>query len=229
MHKNPLIQFIQDKVNETPVESKTGPVITISRDFGCPGDRLGHHIAEVLEARNKSGKEPWKTLGKEIIYEAAQEINMSAELVEKITNKKEHSIFTDLFSAFSDHYTPNDLEVKRVVAGVIRAMALKGHVILIGRGSVALTQDIKDSINIHLYASTKWRVARTMERFSLKSEEEARKKLEQIDFERTYLRNFYAGRTIDQSYYDVTFNAETFSIEDMAESVMAVMERRGYI
>jgi cytidylate kinase len=149
--------------------------------------------------------------------------------VEKIANQKHHSIFTDFFATFSDHYTPSDLEVKKALAGVIRTMAMQGRVILIGRGAVSLTQDLDDSIHVFLYGSRDWRIQKAMERLELTSEEEARKKLDKIDFERSYLRNFYAGKTTDLSYYDICFNAETTGIEEMAEAVISLMERRGFL
>lgn len=229
MHKNPLIQFIHDKVNETPGLDRTGPVVTISREFGCPGNQLGHRIAEILTTRGKGASDPWKALNKEIMVEAAREVNLSPALVEKIANQKQHSIFTDFFVTFSDHYTPSDMEVKKAVAGVIRTMAMQGRVILIGRGSVSLTQDLDDSIHIFLYGSKDWRVQKAMERLEVSDEDEAKRKLEKIDFERSYLRNFYAGKSTDLNYYDVCFNAETMSVEEMAETIISLMDRRGYL
>lgn len=230
MHKNPLIQFIQEKMNEAPAVTKTGPIVTISREFGCPGNDLGNKIAETLAARQtgQSSLEPWRALNKEIMAEAAQQVDLTPELVEKVFNQKQTSIFKDLFQTFSDHYTPSDVQVKKAVAGVIRTMARNGRVILIGRGSVSLTQDIDEAIHVQVYAPLKWRIEQVKARFHLK-EEDARKKLEQIDFERTYLRNFYAGKTTDDSLYDLKFNAARSSIDEMAETIIRLMEKRNYL
>lgn len=234
MQKNPLLQFIEEKLHEKPRVEAPGPVITVSREFGCPGNELGEEIVKILSARREvpetenNGVVPWKSLGREIMAEAAEKINLTPELVEKLAGQKHTHLFSDFFSTFSDHYVPGDLEVKKAVANVIRALAHQGRVILVGRGAVSLTQHVESSIHVFVYAPQKWRIKQVMDRFQI-SHEEAIRRIEQVDYERNYIRNFYAGKTTDISFYDIAFNAESISTEEMAHTVIRLMEKKRFV
>lgn len=231
MQKHPLLQFIESKIKEiTPKEVVAGPVITISRDYGCPGYTLGMKLAEQLSTMRsmKDGVVEWKALNREILNQAAKEIHLSPEMVDRIIHHKPLGMFADLFGSFSDHYVPNDLEVKKAVAGIIQGMAVQGNIIIVGRAGAMITQDLPNTLHIHLYAPFKHRVTQVVKHEGL-SEEEAKRTIQRVDQERVYIRNFFAGESADSSFFDATFNTANLSMETISEAIIAMAKSKGLI
>ncbi len=231
MYKNTILQYVKNKLESEHHEEKhPGPVITISREYGCPGFTLGSRLAQTLSGRRLENGETgeWTAVNKEIMIQAAQEVNLPPELVDKITHRKPRGIFAELFVSFSDHYTPSDLEVKKTVANIVRALAHQGRTIIVGRGGAILTRDVEESLHIKLYGSLKWRLEQVTSREKI-SQEEARRKIERIDQERTYLRNFYAGESTTFNIFDAAFNCEYLSVEQIGEAVIRLLEEKKII
>ena len=60
-----------------------GPVITISREYGCPAKHLAERLAAGLnkiEVENYS-KNRWQWISKEILDESARELNLNPSMV----------------------------------------------------------------------------------------------------------------------------------------------------
>ena len=231
MKKHPLLQFIEERLKEnTPSEEVPGPVITISREYGCPGYNLGLELAERLSHRSsiKGGVVDWKTLNREILVQAADEIKLTPDLVDRIIHQKPLGMFADIFQSFSDHYLPNDMEVKKKVAAIILDLAIHGNVIIVGRAGAMITQQLPNTLHFHLYASLDSRIAKVVEKEGLK-EDEARKKILRVDQERVYIRKFYAGEAADSSFFDANFNTGTLDTETIVESILAMARKKGLI
>lgn len=227
MAKNSLLLYIKDKVSQGVLKKQSGPAITISREFGCPGIALAQELAKTLSTRrSQDGKHvEWKALDKEIITKAANDINLTPNMVERLYKEKSLGLFADLFKSFSDHYIPSDVQVKKTVAGVVRAMAHEGHVVILGRGGVILTRDLPRSLHIHMYAPLEWRVERVKDMEKVK-EAKARQMIDTIDRERIYLRNFLAGEQTDKNIFDIHLNAERLTVHEMVRMITSVLEVR---
>ena len=72
----------------------------------------------LIKELNKKHPGKWNRVDKEAIYLASQELNISPEMVNKTIKEKNPSIFFDMFSAFSDHYVPDDVKIKKKVAAI---------------------------------------------------------------------------------------------------------------
>ncbi len=230
MAKNTLLDFVKVKLKEKSAKKSLGPVVTVSREFGCPGRIVADELAKQLSRRKDSSGRiiEWEALGKEIISEAAKEMHLSPKLVENFTREKPRGIFGQFFASFSDHYVPNDIDVKKTVANVVRFLAKQGHVVIIGRGGAVLTRDIKDSLHIRLYAPVEWRVKRAMEMEKVNAAE-ARKMIDAIDRERIYLRNVLAGETTDMSLFDVAFNCQELGVPEIVAASLRILELKKII
>ncbi|MBI3396756.1 MAG: cytidylate kinase-like family protein [Spirochaetia bacterium] len=227
MAKNSLLLFIKDKVGHTGSKKQSGPVITISREYGCPGIGLSQDLADALsKKRSADGRvAEWKALDKEIISRAAHEVDLTPGLVEKLYKEKSMGFFADLFKSFSDHYVPSDVQVKKTVAGVVRAMAHEGHVVILGRGGVVLTHDMPRSLHVKLFAPLDWRIERVKVMDKVK-EPKARQLIETVDRERIYLRNFLAGEQTQDSIFDLHLNAARLTVPEMVAMIVRVLEVR---
>jgi cytidylate kinase len=114
------------------------------------------------------------------------------------------------------------------VAKVIRNISSEGNAIIIGRGGVAITREIEKSLHVMLEAPLSWRVARTAQKFCM-NEKEAEKYALNIDRKRQEFRDYFHGKESDYTRYDVKYNTMTLSVDEIAESIINIMQLRNFV
>lgn len=204
--------------------SEDGPVITISRLTGCDARQVAIHLVEALN--EKFNTEKWKWVDKDIIYAIAKELNTDAERVENFYKGYELSNISEMIMAFSGNFV-TDLRVKKAIRDVIMAISKDGHVILIGRGGVSITNKITDSLHIRLIAPFYWRVENIMKKKQL-SIEKAEKYVIDTDEKRHHLiLSFLEKKPLNIDYlFDATLNRGTFSIPELSEIILSLYEKK---
>ncbi len=111
-------------------KAHTGPVVTISRECGCPAKQLAGLLTTQLNMNEleRRSHSLWKWIGKEILEESAIELNMKPNLVRDFVNKEEVSIVSDIVASLSNKPYPSDLKIKKTVSEIIRGFAESGHI-----------------------------------------------------------------------------------------------------
>jgi len=111
---------------------------------------------------------------------------------------------------------------------VIRDFAERGNAIIVGRGGVSITRNIPRSLHIKIQAPLEWRINDVCNRQMI-SMAEAKKKIEHIDSHRAMIREFFEGKKVDDSVFDVTFNYMTMQEEDIISAIIRIMELKDLI
>jgi cytidylate kinase len=225
MAKNFLTDYIQEKIKEFSTDQtiqQTG-VITISRQYGCPGKPVSMDLAKALGKPNRE----WKVVDKEVVKQAADELSIPDDLAEKLFKSQPNRILSDLFSSFSTAKTPTDIEVKKTIARILRTTMLYGNVIVLGQGGVMLARDIRPSLHVFLHANPNWRKKKVRVLENLNTEEQALERIKQVDEERVFLRNYYGGETLTHDVFDISLNCEHFSEEEIVQIVLDAAKKRG--
>ncbi len=224
-----LMKYLSDRLqNESEDDRESGPVITISRLYGCPAKAVSQKLSELLnsKATAKGLKDiEWHFVTKEILNEAARELEMDPLKIEYIFDSEKKSLIEELLAAHSQKYYKSDRKIRNTVAKVIRNMAKEGHVIIVGRGGVAITRDMPRSLHINLEAPLEWRMVRVSEKYNL-SLSEAEKTIQDIDKSRQELREYFQGKNTDYTQFDITFNCMTLSIDEIASIILKAVEER---
>ena len=226
-----LVQYLKDRYLERNEESKDpGPVVTIARETGCPGKRTAQRLNDLINQRlQQSGKKAeWKWVGKEVFGQAAKELNLGTEEVVEVFKQPDRSIINQILRAQSSKFYKNDISIRQTIGQTIRSMANDGNVIVLGRGGVALTRDIKKSLHIYLEAPLEWRASVISEKQCCKIEE-AKKIAIEIDRRRSEYRDYYQGKGNDYTWFDVRYNCMTLTIDEIAQSILKLMEIRKLI
>lgn len=232
---NILLEYMKNRLQREkshsaiPV-SKMGPVVTISREYGCPAKRLAGMLSSALnriELENYT-KSRWKWIGKEILDESARELNLKPNMVRDVATKDMSSVVDDIVLSLSHKYYPGDIKIKKTIGSVIHDFAVEGHVIIVGRGGVSITHDIPASLHIKLQAPLEWRINDVSKRQMI-SLAEAKKKIETIDKQRELIREFFEGKKVDDSIFDVVFNYMTIAEEDIISTIIHMMELRDMV
>lgn len=224
-----LIKYMSDRLQEGNDEyAESGPVITISRLYGCPSKVIAKDLTERLNAKalakGLKGVD-WSFLTKEIMNESAKELEMDPSKIKYVFDYEKKGLLDDIFAAHSNKYYKSDRKIRNTIAKVIRNRAREGQVVIVGRGGVAITRDIPRSLHINLEAPKDWRVIRISEANNI-SFEEAEKIITDIDKKRKDFREYFEGKNTDYTQFDITFNCMTLSTKEITSIILKAMEER---
>lgn len=223
-----LLKYVSDRIQEEGGRGKeAGPVITISREYGCPAKIIAGRLAEELTRKMfVKGKEvKWKFVTKEIMAESAKALEIDPEKIKYVFQYEQKSMVDDIIAAQFNKYYKSEKKILNTIAKVIRNMAYEGNVIIVGRGGVAITHDFPRSLHVMLEAPIEWRTIRIAENYKI-SLEEAKKTAIEIDKKRKEFREYFQGKDTDYTRFDLTFNCMSFSIEEIVHIILKAAEIR---
>lgn len=221
-----LLKYVSDRIQEEGGRGKEpGPVITISREYGCPAKIIASRLSEELTRKMfvKGRETKWKFVTKEIMAESAKALEIDPEKIKYVFQYEQKSMVDDIISAQLNKYYKSERKIRNTIAKVIRNMAFEGNVIIVGRGGVAITHDIPKSLHVMLEAPMEWRTIRIAENYKI-SQEEAKKTAMDIDKKRGEFREYFQGKDSDYTRFDLTINCMSFSIEEIVHVILKVAE-----
>ena len=209
------------------IDPKKGcfPFITISRQAGAGGNALASVLEEMIQRLHA---EPlfrgWQICGQELCHMIAQDSKLK-DIVESLRRTEYHSHAEDIISQFIYGGSSQDLVVKKMFH-LMRAFALHGKVILIGRGSTFLTRDLPLGIHIRLEASMESRVKRMMSALNVDAKK-AREAVEEKDKAKAELvKTFFHKDIRDPLLYDIVWNTDRVPIAEIAKLLIEMVRDR---
>jgi cytidylate kinase len=227
-----LQKYMSDRLQEKSGKFKLpGPVITISRLYGCPAKLVAKCLVDKLtEKMIVRGLKDihWKMVTKEILEESAKELDVDPSKIKYIFDYEEKGTIDNLLSAHLSKYYKSDRLIRNTIGKVIRNIAIEGYAVIVGRGGVAITRDIPQSLHINLEAPLEWRVIRTMEKMNL-PHNEAQKYALSLDKKRKQFRDFFEGKDSDYTSFDITFNCMTMTVDEIVSIIVKAIELRRFI
>ena len=191
-------------------------IICISRECGSGGRDLGDRIGEMLGI---------PVYGKELISKVAKKSDMSEEYVK---NHEENPSYSHILGVPIGHpalgvqydgiMTPEKLFL--VQTEVIKEIAREEKsCVFVGRCTDIILQGRENLYSFFVHAPREYRIERIMETENL-SRREAKKKVKQIDWERSSYHDYYTGiKWGHPSNYDLVINMAKSGI-DRAASVI---------
>lgn len=229
MENNLLIKYMSERVRQTPkTVFDPGPVITISRECGCGGRIFAEKLTESINQKINNPAKNWKWVSKEILSLASEELKINRDKVKNLLNSEEKNFLENIVSLFTDKYYIYDAKIKKVVEEVVRNIAVRGKVVIVGRASETLTADIPRSLRIKLFAPLNWKVAAISERLKI-STEEAKKIVVRVDRQRSKFKDEYSLQNIDATCYDIELNCAKFDQEEMVDLILRIAEIKALI
>jgi cytidylate kinase len=227
-----LSKYLADWYKEDPAKNLfPGPVVTISREVGCPAKRIASGLTECLNTTKKSkeAKErPWRWISKEILQESSKALQVDAEQIQHVFDYKSRGVLEDLLLAQSKDYYKSDLKIRTTIAKVIRNFANAGNAIIVGRGGVAITRDIPKSLHLFLEAPLEWRAIRVAEKNNF-TIEKARSYALSVDKKRSQFRDYFHGKGTDYSRFDMKLNCMTLEVDEIIDIIVGALRARKMI
>lgn len=229
--ENLFLKYMSERLALTPAKrSHLGPVITISRECGCPGNEIAEMLKNKLNQKMvKEGQSPkWKWVNKEILLKASEELKMNPGDVETYVKAKESGALHDLVASFTETYHVRNASIKKVIYEVIRNLSVEGHVIVVGRGGGVIAWDIPKSLHLYLEAPLHWKSAVVSSQRGI-SASDARKFVLERDNQRLKFREGYRPKGSDEIYYDERFNCKSLSKEEICDLIFHAAELKKLI
>jgi len=176
-------------------------IITISREMGSGGIPIAHKAAEKLGYTLVDG---------EMLMKVAEKYGLSAEALEKADEKP------PAFVEKQDYQVEVDLHQIELI---ILEYALKGNVIIYGRGGQDLLQEIDSVFRVRVIAPFDLRVERWAEREWL-DPDLARKLVRRSDQQRAGFIKYYFDRDWEDPLgYDLIINTERITEETAVQLI----------
>jgi cytidylate kinase len=199
--------------------------VAISREAGAGASTLARQLVERL---NRSGALPaWEPYDRELCEKIATEQQVSQQLVAGLEERSRHWL-DEFFAGFpgSDGPEISELTLFRRVATTVRALAQRGHVVLVGCGAPFITRDMPGAITVRLVAPLSYRV-QAMARLWQASEDDALRRVKAIDAARAALyQKWWPGHALGPEEFMLTLNSGQLSEEEMAECLAGLLSRR---
>ena len=202
-------------------------VISIGRQFGAGGRRVGQALAKELGIAYYD---------KELIMEAAKEFGFAPAFFEENDEKSAslsgnvlqwmESFVTNGFG--SKNYLSQDT-LFEMQSEVVRKVAEKHSCVIVGRCSDYVLRDYPNCVSVFLHSSDEDRVQRIRERSGLTAEE-AIAKMRMEDKKRAAYYNFYSSKTWGESAtYTLSIDVSSIGVEQTVQLIMFYLRQRGLI
>lgn len=193
-------------------------IITIGRQHGSSGREIARLLAEKLN---------YKCYDKEIVDEAANHSDFSRDLIDAFDEKR--------MSAFILHaggYGLNEnfrlnMQVVSAQFEAMRNIAEKGNCIFVGRCADYILRDHDDLISVFILGDMDERL-KCLERRQGLDEVEARKKIKEVDKDRSSFYRYYSDHTWgDAQNYDMCINSSKLGVEGTVQVILDYIKARG--
>jgi cytidylate kinase len=226
-----LSKYLDDWYKDDPAKNiYPGPVVTLSREVGCPAKTIAAQLTDRLNSlkKSKAKDHPWRWISKEIMMESAKELQVEQAQIQHVFDYKSRGVLEDLLLAQSKNYYKSDLKIRTTIAKVIRNFANEGNAIIVGRGGVAITRDIPKSLHVFLEAPLEWRALRVAEKHDF-TIEQARSYAQNIDKKRSQFRDFFQGKGNDYTRFDIKINCMTLELDETIDIIIGALRTRSMI
>ena len=221
---NLLLKYMNERISQSMKKiDEPGPVITVSRECGCSGRLFAEKLTERINQKINNPAQNWKWVNKEILNLASKELKINPNQIKNLLKTEDKSFLDEIVSSFTVKYYAPDAKIKRAIKDVVRHLAVQGRIVIVGRGSEAITRDIPHSLHVKLYAPLNWKVDIIRKRENI-SREEAEKLVLKTDKGRAKFVDEYLTKVQDKVVYDIDFNCAKFSQDEIIEVIMKVAE-----
>ncbi len=222
MESNLFIEYLKRR-EHLPKKDFPGPVITISRQYGCYATEIAQKLAQKINEELNCPH--WQYLTKEILTEAAENLHVKEDEIAHFFGAEEKSFLGDLVVSFGRKKYASDALIRRTVKQVVRTYAQKGYSIIVGRAGCVIAEDITHSLHVKLIAPKEWRVNSIAQRHEL-LKNEAEKLVDENDTRREKFVNFFSGNRPDSELFHAVFNRGCLNTDQIVNAIFHLAKQK---
>lgn len=213
---------------ENLTDKGAGPVITISREMGCFAGDIAEKLVRKInnELDSTDSKKKWNWISKEILEKSAEELKIKPERISHIFDAKKKVLLQDLADSLIKKYYVSDSQIIATIHHIIQSYAYTGRVVIVGRASAVITNEIRKALHVKMVASVDFRVKLLCNNLKV-TQKLARKTLEDNDRKRESFIKFFRGNKPENDYYDIIVNRANFDEDSIVDIIynLAVMKK----
>lgn len=216
------------RANEKNQHKVSGPVITLSRQFGCYATEIALMLTAKLNAEKPETSESWNLVSKEIIEDAALKLETTPKDIEHIFGAEEKSFLGDLITSFSSKKYSSDSLIKATITKIVQTYAKSGNVVIVGRAGCVITANMPNTLHFRIIAPFDYRVNHVAEHRKL-SHNEAVELVKEMDEKRDKFMSFFHGDKPDSELYHAIFNRSKLNTVEIVDAICNLIESHGLI
>jgi cytidylate kinase len=225
LHYYPLVNKIINSLNirERLFQSSNvdldsafiNPFVTVAREPGSGGAPVAKAVASKLG---------FTLVDEQIVEDIARSTKQRKTIIKAIDEKSRTRIEDIVHSLLNEEYV-NDLTYVTELTRVILAYALRGRVVILGRGANFICPFAK-GLHINITAPYAVRVQRAMDHEGL-NEREAKEVIAKVERERKeFVKQYFRKDITKCNSYDLTLNTTYFSVDQAADAVVEAFYRK---
>ncbi len=225
VHYYPLINRvintlnIRDRLNIplTPnvEDSFINPFITVARDPGSGGAPIAKAVADKLG---------FTFVNEQIVDEIASSTKKRTDIIKAVDEKSRSKIKDIIHSMFNSEYV-DDVKYVTELARVILTYALRGRVVILGRGANFITPHAK-GLHVNITAPYSTRVQRAMD-FEGLNKEQAKEVIAKVQKERDdFVKQYFQNNSKKATAYDITINTEYYKVNEARDVILEAFYRK---
>jgi len=185
------------------------PYITIAREPGSGGRPIAQLVAKRLK---------FNFVDELIIDELAKSTQKRKEIIKAVDEKSRSWISDMVHSLLNEEYV-DDVKFMTELVRIILTFALRGNVVILGRGANFMTP-FEKGLHVNVTSPRKVRILRAME-FEHVDEAEAKERIAKIEKERKdFVKQFLHKDITKVNSYDLTINTSNFPITQAADMIV---------
>ena len=200
-------------------------VITINRQFGSGGHKIGSILAEKLNA---------KFLDKEILKAITQQFNTPEEAVDKLKSNRNswNNEFVDLYKTHvrEERGVFDKLEsgeMRRIFneqAEIIRQLADKESCVIVGRCAFSVFKEHQNALKIFVHSNDDIRIKRIVNKYNI-SPQDAKVMMVDNDCSRElYTKALTGTEWWDARNYDICLDVSNFGVSGAANYIVKLLK-----
>jgi cytidylate kinase len=207
-------------------------LITISRQYGAGGSEVARQVAAALG---------WRVVDNELVEQVAARAGLPPERVaereERCATFVERLART-LAAATPDVFPPPDTagtmvdlsetELVKITEAVVREVASRGRVVLVGRAAPAVLARETDALHVKLVAPRAFRLEVATARLGCPAERAAQVLDETDKMRGRYIREHYSRNWEDPVNYHLVINTAAVGFDGATEVIVERARARGW-
>ncbi|MEW5909904.1 MAG: cytidylate kinase-like family protein [Thermodesulfobacteriota bacterium] len=210
-----LEKWEKQKNEEKDEEVKTLSVVTVSSQPGSGGQVVARKISEHMG---------YDLFDREIINRIAKSADISSTVIETLEKERLTGMEDLISSIINKKYIWPGVYLDHLVR-VVSVIGKHGRAVIVGRGANFILPP-KERIAIRVTAPLDFRVSRISKNFDVTYPVARKRVLNRESKRRSFVRKAYNADISDPMHYELVFNMENLSVEDAAESVVAIISRK---
>ena len=195
-------------------------IISIGRQHGSGGREIARLLARELGI---------KCYDKEIVDEAAKHSDFSRDLINAYDEKRMNAFMLHAGGYGLNENFRLNMQVVSAQFDAIREIASKGDCIFVGRCADYILRERSDLVSVFILGDMDERL-KCLERRQGLDEAAARKKIKEVDKDRSSFYKYYSDQTWgDAQNYDLCINSSRLGVEGTVKVIMDYIKTRGLI